>query len=154
MRLLAIDPGATGALAWFEDGVLIEVFNMPSIKYVDYKKRNKKRLDFAELDRIFLKVSPEEVVIEKVSAMPGNGNVSMFNFGMNFGALQAFSATYSDKVTLVRPMEWKKHFDLVNTEKKAATELAKSYTPKVTNSGKADAYLIGKYYLDTLCSTK
>jgi len=151
-RILSIDVGITGALAWFEDGKCIEIFKMPTIEFIDYKKRKKKKLDFKELDRIFLNVSPEIVVIESVSAMPGNGNVSMFNFGMNYGALQAFAATYGDETILVRPRAWKAHFDLINTPKKAATELAKRFTPLVTNSGKADAYLIGRYYIEELCS--
>ncbi len=147
MRLLSIDPGITGALVAWNDGIETAVYPMPFLKVkVAGKKNLQKRLDLKALDKIFLEVSPHIVVIEKVHAMPGQGVTSMFNFGFAFGAVCTLAATYADETHLIQPSAWKKHFDLLKTAKSAATDLAKTMTSTKMSSGKADAYLIGKFY--------
>jgi len=147
-RILSIDIGLSGALCWIEDGEVIEIFNTPTLKVKKAGGKIKKIIDYKELDRIFLNVSPDICVLEFVHSMPGQGVSSSFLFGETFGAVKAMSYTYADEVIIVSPQKWKEHFDLINTPKRAATELAKSYTKKVTNSGKADAFLIGKWYME------
>ena len=151
MRVLSIDPGITGALVAWEDGKETAVFKMPFVKIkVAGKKNLQKRLDLKALDKIFLEVSPHKVVIEKVHAMPGQGVTSMFNFGFSFGAVCTLAATYGDETVFVQPGAWKKHFGLLKTVKRAATDYAQAMTSTKMTSGIADAYLIGKFYYETL----
>ncbi len=147
MRLLSIDTGNSGALAWFEDGELIDIFNMPTKKIIMSSKKEATVLDFKALGELFHNTAPNKVVIEKVHSMPKQGVASTFKFGVNFGALQALAEVYSDDWYLVTPQKWKKHFALIGMDKIDGTKLAREYTKLATNSGKADAYLIGKHWL-------
>ena len=56
------------------------------------------------------------VVVEQVSAMPGQGVTSMFNFGQSFGVKRCL-CSYATSNFFVRPAKWKKHFDLINSQK-------------------------------------
>ena len=60
------------------------------------------------------------VVIEQVSAMPGQGVTSMFNFGQSFGILKGICAAMQLPMYLIRPAKWKKYFNLINAEKDAS----------------------------------
>ena len=50
------------------------------------------------------------VVIEHVSAMPGQGVTSMFNFGQSFGILKGICTAMQLPMFFVRPNKWKKYF--------------------------------------------
>ena len=54
------------------------------------------------------------VVIEQVSAMPGQGVTSMFNFGQSFGILKGLCSAMELPMYFVRPARWKKYFNLLN----------------------------------------
>ena len=60
------------------------------------------------------------VVVEQVSAMPGQGVTSMFNFGQSFGILKGICSAMQLPIFFVRPAKWKKYFNLINTEKDAS----------------------------------
>ena len=60
------------------------------------------------------------VIIEQVSAMPGQGVTSMFNFGQSFGILKGICSAMQLPVYFVRPAKWKKYFNLINSEKDAS----------------------------------
>ena len=61
-----------------------------------------------------------KVVIEQVSAMPGQGVTSMFNFGQSFGILKGICSAMHLSMHFVRPAKWKKYFNLIKTEKDAS----------------------------------
>ena len=61
-----------------------------------------------------------KVVVEQVSAMPGQGVTSMFNFGQSFGILKGICAAMQLPIYFVRPAKWKKYFNLINAEKDAS----------------------------------
>ena len=60
------------------------------------------------------------VIIEQVSAMPGQGVTSMFNFGQSFGILKGICSAMQLPMYFVRPAKWKKYFNLINSEKDAS----------------------------------
>ena len=76
---------------FFEDGRIIDVIEMPNMTE---GKKNKKQVNGAqtyhEISLRIKNLKKEEikVVIEQVSAMPGQGVTSMFNFGQSFGILK------------------------------------------------------------------
>ena len=97
-----------------------------------------------------------KVVIEQVSAMPGQGVTSMFNFGQSFGILKGICSAMQLPTYFVRPAKWKKYFNLINSEKDASRTRAIEIFPyfssnlsKKKDSNKADAILIASYFHET-----
>ena len=89
MIVFGIDPGVSGALSIYEDKKLKEVIDMPTMSE---GKKNKKQINAAQLSlEIKQRIngsSENAVVIEHVTAMPGQGVTSMFNFGQSFGVIK------------------------------------------------------------------
>ena len=158
MLIIGIDPGISGSICFFEDGKILEVIEMPVM--TDGKK-NKKQVNGAQIYNEFLKrINKNDdqirVVIEQVSAMPGQGVTSMFNFGQTFGAIKGVCAALELPIFFVRPSKWKKYFELINSSKDASRTKAIEMYPKLSNQlakkkdvNKSDAILIARFYSDT-----
>ena len=159
MFIIGIDPGTSGAICFFKDGKIQDVIEMPTM--IDGKK-NKKQVNGAQ---IFNEISDRvknvdkkdvKVVIEHVSAMPGQGVTSMFNFGQSFGIIKGICSAMQLSMFFVRPVKWKKYFNLINSEKDASRTRAIEIFPyfssqlsKKKDSNKADAILIAYFYYET-----
>ena len=115
MRIIGIDPGLSGGIAILDDLKIFDVFDMP---IMSEGKKNKNQLNSAQLVNIIKKhiVSGNTfVIVEQVSAMPGQGVTSMFNFGQTFGSIKGICAALNLPIFYVRPAKWKKHFELINS---------------------------------------
>ena len=152
MLIIGIDPGITGSICFFQDGKIVDVIEMPNMPE---GKKNKKQVNGAQLfHEISLRIKDIKkenikVVIEQVSAMPGQGVTSMFNFGQSFGILKGLCSAMQLPMYFVRPAKWKKYFNLINSEKDAsrtkAIEIFPYFSSKLSkkkDSNKADAILI------------
>ena len=84
-----------------------------------------KRIELYSKDNI-------KVVVEKVSAMPGQGVTSMFNFGQSFGVIKGVCAAMQLPIFFVTPAKWKKYFDLINSQKDASRTKAIEIFPKIS----------------------
>ena len=158
MLIIGIDPGISGSICFFKDGRILEVIEMP---VMTEGKKNKKQVNGAQIYNEFLKrINKKEdeirVVIEQVSAMPGQGVTSMFNFGQSFGILKGICSAMQLPMFLVRPTKWKKYFNLINSQKDASRTRAIEIFPyfstqlsKKKDSNKADAILIASFYYET-----
>ena len=159
MFIIGIDPGISGSICFFEDGKILEVIEMPTM--TDGKK-NKKQVNGAQIYNEVLKRINNNlrqnirVVIEQVSAMPGQGVTSMFNFGQSFGILKGICSAMQLPMFFVRPAKWKKYFGLINSEKDASRtrviEMFPYFSPNLSkkkDSNKADAILIATFYYET-----
>ena len=159
MLIIGIDPGISGALCFFEDGKILDVIEMP---IMTEGKKNKKQVNgsqvFNEISNKINKIDKKDikVIIEQVSAMPGQGVTSMFNFGQSFGALKGICSAMQLPMYFVRPAKWKKYFSLINSEKDASRTKAIEMFPyfssqlsKKKDSNKADAILIASFYYET-----
>ena len=130
MLIIGIDPGITGSICFFEDGKIIDVVEMPNMAE---GKKNKKQVNGAQIYHEIslriksLKKEEIKVVIEQVSAMPGQGVTSMFNFGQSFGILKGICSAMQLPMYFVRPAKWKKYFNLINSEKDASRTKAIEY---------------------------
>ena len=158
MIIIGIDPGVSGAICILTDGKITEIYEMPTM--IDGKK-NKKQVNGAEVTNIINKELVNEkdinVVIEHVSAMPGQGVTSMFNFGQSFGVLKGICAALKLSVHFIRPVKWKKHFNLINTEKDASRTKVIEVFPYISSkiskkkdANKADAILIARFFHETV----
>ena len=157
MIIFGIDPGVSGAISVLENKKVIDVYEMPTM--IDGKK-NKKQINGAQVTNIIkerlIGGKKVVVVVEHVNAMPGQGVTSMFNFGQSFGVIKGICAALSLPIYFVRPTKWKKHFNLIKTNKDASrTKVIEAY-PEISNklhrkkdSNRADAILIALYFNDT-----
>ena len=159
MLIIGIDPGISGAICFFEDGQIKEIIGMPVM--ADGKK-NKRQVNgpqvYNEISSRINKFSKKDitVVIEQVSAMPGQGVTSMFNFGQSFGVLKGICSAMQLSMFFIRPVKWKKYFGLIKTEKDASRTKVIEIFPYISSqlsrkkdSNKADAILIASFYYET-----
>ena len=159
MLIIGIDPGISGSICFLEDGIIKDVLEMPTMTE---GKKNKKQVNGSQIyNEISFRIKTYEkknikVVIEQVSAMPGQGVTSMFNFGQSFGILKGICSAMQLPIYFVRPAKWKKYFNLINSEKDASRTRAIEIFPyfssnlsKKKDSNKADAILIASFYYET-----
>ena len=159
MLIIGIDPGISGSICFFEDGKILDVIEMPTMTE---GKKNKRQVNgaqiFNEISRKLEETDKQNVrvIIEQVSAMPGQGVTSMFNFGQSFGILKGICSAMQLPMYFVRPAKWKKYFNLINSEKDASRTRAIEIFPyfssqlsKKKDINKADAILIASFYYET-----
>ena len=159
MIIIGIDPGISGSICFFEDGKVTDIVEMPNM--ADGKK-NKRQVNGAQ---IYNEISSRiknfnkediKVVIEQVSAMPGQGATSMFNFGQSFGILKGICSAMQLSTYFIRPAKWKKYFNLINSEKDASRTKAIQIFPYISSKlskkkdvNKADAILLASFFFET-----
>ena len=156
MLISGIEPGISGSICVFEEGKILDVVEMPTMTE---GKKNKRQVNGSQIyNEIFNRIKKIDkrdikVIIEQVSAMPGQGVTSMFNFGQSFGILKGMCSAMQLPMYFVRPAKWKKYFNLINSEKDASRTKAIEIFPyfssnlaKKKDSNKADAILISSNY--------
>ena len=159
MLIIGIDPGISGAICFFDNGQVKEIINMPVM--ADGKK-NKRQVNGPQTyNEILKRINnyPKKdiiVVIEQVSAMPGQGVTSMFNFGQSFGVIKGICSAMQLSMFFIRPAKWKKYFGLIKTEKDASRTKVIEIFPYISSelsrkkdSNKADAVLIASFFYNT-----
>ena len=159
MLIIGIDPGLSGSICFLIDGKILDVIEMPTMAE---GKKNKRQVNGSQVFNEITKRTKEyqknqvRVVIEQVSAMPGQGVTSMFNFGQSFGILKGICSAMHLPVYYVRPAKWKKYFNLINSEKDASRTRAIEIFPyfssqlsKKKDNNKADAILIASFFYET-----
>jgi crossover junction endodeoxyribonuclease RuvC len=159
MLIIGIDPGISGSICFFKDGKILDVIEMPTMTE---GKKNKKQVNGSQIYNEILKrvnkleTSDIRVIVEQVTAMPGQGVTSMFNFGQSFGILKGICSAMQLPIYFVRPAKWKKYFNLINSEKGASRTRAIEIFPyfssqlsKKKDVNKADAILIASFYYET-----
>ena len=137
---IGIDPGKSGALA-----ILYPNGNLTTTPF-----------DALSYQGLLEQIKDQEVkcCLEKVGAMPGQGVVSMFNFGHNLGFIEGLLQAYSIPYQLVPPQTWKKEFSL-SSEKAKSIEVCQKLFPKANllateksrkpSDGIAEAVLMAEY---------
>ena len=159
MLIIGIDPGISGAICFFEDGQVKEIIDMPVM--ADGKK-NKRQINgpqvYNEILKRINKLQKKDIIVvmEQVSAMPGQGVTSMFNFGQSFGVLKGICSAMQLSMFFIRPAKWKKYFGLIKTEKDASRTKVIEIFPYISSelsrkkdSNKADAVLIASFFYNT-----
>lgn len=145
MLAIGIDPGKSGALAI----IYADENNQPfRIKVIPFE-------ECAYRDALANCVDSRVVCcVEKVGAMPGQGVVSMFNFGHNLGLIEGLLQANKIPYQLVPPQTWKKDFSL-SGDKQSSIDVCKKLFPHVNllatprsrkeNDGMAEALLMAEY---------
>lgn len=135
---IGIDPGKTGAMAILDNkGNYINV------------------LDFGQEELMPALIDYAPVVkfayLEKVHSMPGQGVVSTFSFGENFGWWQGVLSSLGIPYTTIRPQDWMKKYSLQKSSSsdKPGLEAARKLFPEAPlhlkkHHNRADALLIAR----------
>lgn len=92
--------------------------------------------------------------LEQVHAMPKQGIVSTFNFGVSYGYIKGVLEAYGIPYQEIRPQRWKAEFGL-NTDKAKSIEVCQRLFPdvcllatersRVPHDGMAEALLMAEY---------
>jgi crossover junction endodeoxyribonuclease RuvC len=146
MRILGIDPGASGALVILENDEPIEWCRMPTVQVGSATRVNAQALaDFIDHECA-------HAYVEATHAMPGQGVVSMFNFGHSCGVVIGVLGALGIPYTMVQPQAWKKAAGLIGKDKDAARARAIELWPfwqdlwtKGRGQALADAALIARH---------
>ena len=107
--ILGIDPGLNGGLAIISNKKkLIATMAMPL--------NTEKHLDVKSVMKFLAGHNIENAFIESNSAFPGQGVVSMYNFGRITGQIEGVIETLSINLNSVRPKKWQEisHFAINN----------------------------------------
>ena len=149
MRVIGIDPGASGAIVLLENGEPIEWTEMPTVKI-----GSATRVNAAALTDFIASCCCEHIYVESVHSMPKQGVASSFNFGHSTGTVMGVLGAMGLPHTLVTPQAWKKSAGLIGTDKDAARARAIQLWPRWTELNKkgkgqalADAALIARHAL-------
>jgi crossover junction endodeoxyribonuclease RuvC len=150
---MGIDPGLSGAIALLHDDGRLEVFDMP-VGELKVGGKTKRRIIPELLADIIAPCNGSVCALEKVSAMPGQGVSSVFNFGSSWGMARGMLAVAQIEVIDAHPATWKKHFRL-GSGKDASRHKVCSMFPKqaglfarVKDDGRAEAVLLAVYARD------
>ena len=141
MIYIGIDPGKKGAMAIFDtDNDRIRIYPFDAETY--------------RLRLMLIEGQPSMCCLEHVSAMPGQGVVSMFTFGENFGLIQGLLTAFGIPYELVRPQKWKKEFSCTSDKNTSIAVAQRMFpnvnlkrTPRCTkpHDGVCEALLMAEY---------
>lgn len=156
--LLGIDPGLNGGIAVMDDaGNLLHYCKMPikQERVLTGKKQKKIRrmIDVTSIAAIMAQFEPSNIFIERATARPGQGVVSMFTFGMGYGMILGLCMAMEGAICtdVVTPQKWQgkvlaglEHIE--DTKLRALAKFQELY-PEIdtTHDGIVDAVMIAEY---------
>lgn len=108
MRVLGIDPGAKGALAVVEFGILECCVDMPTRKHTLAGGTVKTRIDPVQLHQLVRQMRVDAVFLEQVNSHSGEGAAGAFSFGRGVGVLEGVLGALGLQATEVPPAAWKR----------------------------------------------
>ena len=150
--ICAIDPGASGALAFFSPTAgTLEIIDMPTVA-VKRSAKLKNEISPQMIAPIINARKPGVAIIEKVGAMPGQGSSSMFQFGRGVGMMEGIVAALQIPIEYVTPQAWQKAVgarDGKDGNRQRAAELFPAYAhlfARKKDDGRADAALMAWWF--------
>jgi len=148
VKIIGIDPGISGAVAVFDlNNKALAIHDMPVVELKSGSTK-KKSVSEAMLASILKNIDAEHAFIEHVSARPGQGVTSMFNFGVGYGVIRGVLAASNIPFTTVAPVKWQRDLALKqgkDANRAKAAELFPEFAGYFTRSkddGRADASLL------------
>lgn len=146
--ILAIDPGAKGALAFFRpDQGTLELIDTPTVE-VKRGQKLKTEISPQMLAAIIRARNPSIAIIELTSARPGQGVSSMYQYGRGVGMLEGILSALDVPVTYITPLGWQKAVNARSGKdgnRQRAAELFPAYAhmfARKKDDGRADAALM------------
>jgi crossover junction endodeoxyribonuclease RuvC len=150
--ILGLDPGTHGALAALKGSDVVLLEDLPTHTLSTKGRGDRAELDIYNLHAMIVELGPiEHAFVERVTARPGNGSVSMFRFGQAVGAISATLAVMGIPTTYVQPKVWQRYHGIGPTPDAArqrAVQLYPQTAPglrRKADGNRADALLIASY---------
>lgn len=135
--IVGIDPGKTGAATFLSDsGDIVDV--------VEYAKNTEREIADAFGEHF---AGTKKAFIEKVASHPGQGVVSVFTFGSNYGFWRGLLTALKIPYETVTPGKWQRSLGCLSKGDKNVTKAkAQQLYPhrKITHAT-ADSILIAEY---------
>jgi len=153
VRVLGIDPGISGAWAIINVNpntrpVGVEVQDLPTVP----RGAKGNKLSGTVLHQTLAAKVWDIAVIEHAQAMPGQGVVSLFEYGRTFGMLEGIINSFYLPLHYVKPRLWKKAAGLIGLDKDMARAKALDMFPEMIahlrrkkDHNRAEAMLIAYY---------
>jgi len=148
MWIVGIDPGASGALAFFDDEkCVLEIHDMP-VLVVKRNGKLKREVSTPIVAGLLRKYEPTHAYLELVGARPGQGVSSMYQFGRTVGMLEGCLGALMVPTTVVAPQRWQKFTGTRGGKGGARLRAAElfpafaTYFARAKDDGRADAALI------------
>lgn len=164
MKIIAIDPGMSGAYAILDvsnhDGTttLIDACDLPTMGAGTKREMNGSALFHAVSGHVLAHAYIENVFAmpsipdEKTGKRRGMGAASAFKFGMGVGAVRTVIQCVGIPYRLIVPRVWKKYFALVGPDKEQSRQMAIRCFPRKCDlfarkmdHQRAEAALLGLY---------
>lgn len=151
MKILGIDPGASGAMVLLQSGDISHVADMPILK-IRRGKTDKAEVDGAAVAFLVDLHKPDVAVIERVGGMTGQSASAAFNFGRAAGVVEGCIRSAGIRLEFVSPVTWRKGLN-VNPGKDGSRAMAMNLWPasaenfkRVKDDGRAEAALIAEWF--------
>lgn len=149
--IVAIDPGLTGAVAFYFPAVpeRVSVEDMPVVNG---------EVDPHTLERRIKQLGPTVAAIERQGPQPCDGCRQAFGIGSAFATVKTVAALCHLPIHLVTPSVWKRHHGILAAAdpKEASRALALRLFPASAESfslkkhhGRSDAALLARFAADT-----
>lgn len=105
MIIVGIDPGLDGGIACFDtDEQLIKASPMPTLSGA----KGKRNISLHGVKALLEEAKPSLVIMEQVSARPGQGVTSVFTFGYGLGLVEGIIFALGIPLRYVAPQTWQK----------------------------------------------
>jgi len=156
MRIVGIDLGLNGAIAFIDEDGGYRTFDMPCYA-VRRGRKTQRKIDKRGLFEILRNIKRDKIVcfIEKQRPFPKQGVLSTFHLGEQQGLVEGILLALNIPYESIYPQQWQKEFSIIRSKntKFASYEKASSLFPgaKLKTErgrildGRADALLIAEY---------
>jgi len=174
MKVIGIDPGLKGGIAFLEDDHLIQVVKMPTTQLETKTKKKVKQMTVKEkklhkskqavyktktivdskvVYDLITDFEPDLTIIEEPFALPTESRRSTTTIERNMGRILGIIESQRYKLESVRPHKWKGYFD-IGADKEEAIAKAEELYPEVNlipprgrvkSDGMAEAILLAVY---------
>ena len=147
MKILGIDPGASGGAVLLEGNAVIGIH-----KFVGED-------EYMDVIKWCAEQGTDAAFIEQVHAAPGQGVSSMFKFGDNFGFERGIVRMAGIPLHRVTPQKWQRGLNLPKAASKTAhknnlkNRASELYPNEKWILATADAVLIARYGLNSFSRT-
>jgi len=133
--IISVDVGFTGGITIFDGKELPIIHRIPVKKIKKSKKKTKNTYDINGLIEILGQYSNKKIIfgVERQSSRPGEGSVSSFTSGTNFGLLLGIGYGFGFNVKIIHPQSWKKHFPEIISQE---AEILKAQKKKILDETK------------------
>jgi crossover junction endodeoxyribonuclease RuvC len=152
MIALGIDPGFSGALAFYDLATgRVKAFDAPTVTVKTTTGKPRDMMNVPALAALIRDHNPVIAAVELVAARPGQGVVSMFRFGQAYGVVLGVLGALNVSIHHVTPGVWRKFSKLPPGKEASLLRVGEifpgdiSYFTRKKDNGRADAALLAFY---------